>query len=114
MATNHSISPHIYSYKHNGKLVSTWYDLDEATYCYRIDWNPIRRFHTSDERDAAVEDELNPNPACPQCGRTGRRMVANPVNADQRICWRCAKGNAAMLAEDAREWDYDRRPPVGL
>jgi hypothetical protein len=48
-------------------------------------------------------------PTCPICGRKARRMVVNPVNADMDICWHCHDGINAMLDDDMREWDYDRR-----
>jgi hypothetical protein len=55
-----------------------------------------------------------PLPAhCPLCGRRARRMVANPLDADRQICWRCADGITDELADEAREWRYDRSP-VGL
>lgn len=59
------------------------------------------------------DDTTPDDPKCPNCGRRARRMVANPLDADRQICWRCAAGIADELAAEVQEWRYDRSP-VGL
>lgn len=63
---------------------------------------------TAHIHDLYPDNTTPDDPRCPNCGRHARRVMPNPLNADQDVCRYCAERNADELAREGREWAYDR------